>query len=189
MTTAETRHKCVVVFKDLLCPIGASEATEIKAAAIAMELERQIFVNTAPADYMDRIVSIRCNMTADAAADLISTFELDTLSLEDVYRFRCVNGSLLYETSGVEKFHDACEAKVLWSQQHQQAADNEDLIDLIIKDDTAADSTNRSSIRCAKCLTYDIEIDCKQTRSADEPMTLFCVCLNPDCRATWRGRS
>jgi DNA-directed RNA polymerase subunit M/transcription elongation factor TFIIS len=29
---------------------------------------------------------------------------------------------------------------------------------------------------CPKCKSYDVDVDQKQTRSADEPMTIFCSC-------------
>lgn len=187
ITSACTRSKCVAAFKNALTPQDATKSTEIMCTAIAMELERQVYIHTAPADYMERIVHIKYNMSSSS---LVDYFELDTLTPEDVYRFRCVNGSLIYSLCGIERFAVNSNAKSAWTQQHQQAALTEELIDLIIKDDTGTDATtNRSSIRCARCYSYDIEIDCKQTRSADEPMTVFCVCLNPDCRATWRGRS
>lgn len=48
--------------------------------------------------------------------------------------------------------------------------------------------TLRTTIRCGKCSSTDVDMDCKQTRSMDEPMTVFYECKNPECRAVWRTR-
>ena len=44
--------------------------------------------------------------------------------------------------------------------------------------------TSRGDMRCRKCKGYNISINPVQTRSSDEPMTLFCHCI--DCKAVWR---
>lgn len=36
--------------------------------------------------------------------------------------------------------------------------------------------------KCSKCGSYDVDTEQKQTRSADEPMTVFCKCR---CGARW----
>lgn len=38
-------------------------------------------------------------------------------------------------------------------------------------------------MRCAKCKSTEVDVEQKQTRSADEPMTLFALCTN--CGARW----
>lgn len=38
---------------------------------------------------------------------------------------------------------------------------------------------------CYKCKGNDIDFELAQTRSADEPMTVFCTCLNPKCGCRW----
>lgn len=39
--------------------------------------------------------------------------------------------------------------------------------------------------KCFKCRGTDVEYTAVQTRSADEPMTIFYHCVNPLCRARW----
>ena len=39
--------------------------------------------------------------------------------------------------------------------------------------------------KCPKCRGTDVEYTAVQTRSADEPMTIFYHCVNPLCRARW----
>lgn len=72
-----------------------------------------------------------------------------------------------------------------WTQYQKDATDAEEMLNVFCKDDDRSVNA-RSSIQCSKCKSYDIDIECRQTRSPDEPMTIFCVCLNPDCRANWR---
>lgn len=38
-------------------------------------------------------------------------------------------------------------------------------------------------LKCARCKSTDVDVDQKQTRSADEPMTLFALCIN--CGTRW----
>jgi DNA-directed RNA polymerase subunit M/transcription elongation factor TFIIS len=41
-------------------------------------------------------------------------------------------------------------------------------------------------VRCRKCGGGDVVSNLLQTRSADEPMTIFNRCANPKCNARWR---
>lgn len=49
----------------------------------------------------------------------------------------------------------------------------------------AASRKERSAgfLKCARCKSTDVDVDQKQTRSADEPMTLFALCIN--CGTRW----
>jgi len=44
-----------------------------------------------------------------------------------------------------------------------------------------------SGIPCSKCHQKKVEMMAKQTRSADEPMTVFYQCNNPGCGHQWRS--
>ena len=77
----------------------------------------------------------------------------------------------------------------VWAEQaayNQQLADAEELLSVFAKDSGDRSVDERSSIQCSRCKSYDIDIECKQTRSSDEPMTIFCECLNPTCGAKWK---
>lgn len=47
-----------------------------------------------------------------------------------------------------------------------------------------ADGQNESILRCRRCGSGDISWQQKQTRGADEAMTVFCVCQ--ECKTKWR---
>ena len=49
----------------------------------------------------------------------------------------------------------------------------------------AAGRKERSAgfIKCSKCKSAEVDVEQKQTRSADEPMTLFALCTN--CGSRW----
>ena len=51
------------------------------------------------------------------------------------------------------------------------------------KFDAMNDETFSPLIFCRKCKSSELTWEEKQTRSADEPMTLFCVCMN--CSNRW----
>lgn len=44
---------------------------------------------------------------------------------------------------------------------------------------------NKGFVNCKKCGSEAI-LDAKQTRRADEGMTIFCICPNPNCGKRWR---
>jgi len=54
-----------------------------------------------------------------------------------------------------------------------------------VDDMLAAGRKERSAgfIKCGKCKSSEVDVEQKQTRSADEPMTLFALCTN--CGARW----
>tara|TARA_B110000858_G_C17408901_1_gene295815 strand:- start:28 stop:399 length:372 start_codon:yes stop_codon:yes gene_type:complete len=52
------------------------------------------------------------------------------------------------------------------------------------KDIQAAEEIEDSMLQCGKCKQHKVDYYQKQTRGADEPMTVFCHCLN--CGARWR---
>lgn len=41
-----------------------------------------------------------------------------------------------------------------------------------------------AGMRCSRCQSTDLHVNCKQTRSADEPMTVFISCVG--CSKRWR---
>jgi DNA-directed RNA polymerase subunit M/transcription elongation factor TFIIS len=44
-------------------------------------------------------------------------------------------------------------------------------------------ATNVGLFSCPKCKSKDVDTEQKQTRSADEPMTIFCACTR--CQTRW----
>lgn len=46
------------------------------------------------------------------------------------------------------------------------------------------DPNAEGDMQCSKCHSYKLVIDAKQTRSSDEPMTLFIRCLT--CGRRWK---
>lgn len=44
-------------------------------------------------------------------------------------------------------------------------------------------ATNVGMFSCPKCKSKDVDTEQKQTRSADEPMTIFCACTR--CQTRW----
>ncbi len=59
------------------------------------------------------------------------------------------------------------------------------MLDILTAPEPRTVTDNRSSIRCSECKSYDIDVDNKQTRGADEAMTIFCTCRNINCGASW----
>ena len=58
------------------------------------------------------------------------------------------------------------------------------LDDAYPKDIQGLEEMEDSMLQCGKCKQHKVDYFQKQTRGADEPMTVFCHCLN--CGARWR---
>jgi DNA-directed RNA polymerase subunit M/transcription elongation factor TFIIS len=56
------------------------------------------------------------------------------------------------------------------------------LLEKLTKD---LDSNDTPTLQCRKC-GGQADFYPVQTRSADEPMTIFCQCLNPACNSKWK---
>ena len=70
-------------------------------------------------------------------------------------------------------------------QLHQRLQDQKTL-DIGTIELQAGDASN--IIRCSRCKTPDPIITARQTRSADEGMSIFYECSNPECGHKWKER-
>lgn len=77
-------------------------------------------------------------------------------------------------------------ALLLQEARQQREKGAQTLLEFMIKEEPRDIIDPRSSIRCARCKSYDLDIDFKQTRGADEAMTMFCKCRNPECGTSWK---
>ena len=53
-------------------------------------------------------------------------------------------------------------------------------------DNLIKEFTSRSIVICPKCKDNNVNWQGVQTRRADEAQTIFCKCLNEDCKYEWR---
>lgn len=120
--------------------------------------------------YMDKITQLLFNLKDRPILGIEYTPEV-LVSLDDMTLDKSSPALLLRETR----------------QRYEKSAQS--LLDILTAPEPRDITDTRSSIRCGKCKSYDIDIETKQTRSADEPMTVFCTCRNPACGASWRGKS
>ena len=79
-------------------------------------------------------------------------------------------GTILEQISNTE-----LERKIIFERMLQEKFDS-------INSSTSYDS----SLKCRRCNSVDVTWDQKQTRSADEGMTVYCVCANCNLRWTMR---
>ena len=110
---------------------------------------------------------------------------LSTLNSPQLTRKFCVNYHL--NSSALEHFsiQELAYDSQLWLIGTKEADQrNEWLEEVYPKDIKGADDMAESVLQCGKCKQYKVDYYQKQTRGADEPMTLFCHCLN--CGARWR---
>jgi DNA-directed RNA polymerase subunit M/transcription elongation factor TFIIS len=102
-----------------------------------------------------------------------------------IIRQFCVNYAL--NPSATEHFSisELISDPQLWFIGTEEAKKRNDwLHEVYPKDIKCADDMEDSMLQCGKCKQHKVDYFQKQTRGADEPMTVFCHCLN--CGARWR---
>lgn len=50
------------------------------------------------------------------------------------------------------------------------------------------EKNDQAGMRCPRCKQQNVQYVLVQDRSADEPMSAYCRCRNPDCAHQWRKR-
>lgn len=139
-----------------------------KAVRFERELyERHAFSSTS--EYMEVVSAVMLCQSADAVRDAMDKKERINNCIDE--------SNPLYQDWLADREQDTRVQRLLdetTSQQDKQLLKQRE--------------TLRTTIRCGKCAWTDVDMDCKQTRSVDEPMTIFYECKNPKCRAVWRTR-
>lgn len=75
--------------------------------------------------------------------------------------------------------------ETMWYMGSEEAKEEEEWITQMLPKKQVVDlSTIRSILRCSKCGAHKVKYYSRQTRSADEPMTIFASCLA--CKYRWR---
>lgn len=115
---------------------------------------------------------LNCQRNADLAGNVVmGRADLDELVRKDVSEL----ASDAFRKAQAEERKRAEEEVMLdWSKKHR----DKQLQSAGIK------SGGRGQFQCKKCKSWDTDYTQKQTRSADEPMTTFAVCI--ECGYRWR---
>ena len=111
--------------------------------------------------------------------------QMNEYACTQIIRQFCVNYAL--NPSAVEHFRisELVSDPQLWFIGTEEAKKrNAWLQEVYPKDIKCADDMEDSMLQCGKCKQHKVDYFQKQTRGADEPMTVFCHCLN--CGARWR---
>lgn len=133
--------------------------------AVAQALEESIFIVTNGINdmYLYKCRNILFNITLNT--DLLNTNYNDLVHMSN----ECMKKSVLVEREQQEKEEDAMFEKMLMRK-----------VDLV---KSRVDLKN-AQLSCRRCGSKEVEWTQKQTRGADEAMTVFCVCTN--CKTRWR---
>lgn len=151
----ETRHQCIMMFHELL-KIPYSTALELEKSVCAIQYsDKSLYI-----EHAKRICfNVKCNPT------LLTKYKPKDLPL--VTDEEMARGTLL------EKIKE---------QENQRSEAVENM--LREKYENVNKSAEGSLMRCKTCGSTDIAWQQKQTRGADESMTIFCTCSN--CKTRWK---
>ena len=128
---------------------------------------------------------------------LNATFLLETYELHELIH---LTNSELAHGSSIETAHKqylnllAEREALLYTMLHPDSVNKEDLVDTTIQNPPTSTLTStlsksptkrgRGGLRCSRCYSNSIALEQKQTRGADESMTIFCECNK--CGKRWR---
>ena len=170
------RHRFQIRFQEVIIGKKLSVYSETKTISEPHNIRR------AAADYsirMEQRLAINCNFAADLYEDMATL--------------------LLYAISQNEKILKKYDPYILVSLDEEHLLPNSSIItfqrnremrrlcfETLLKKLTADLAPDgHPLLQCRKC-GGQADFNPVQIRSADEPMTIFCTCLNPNCKSQWK---
>lgn len=164
VTGSKVRDSCTGLMYDGLC-YNSSEAPKA-VLAMAVQVEQAAYSALGPEskpDYRNKIRSLFQNLKNKSNPGL---------------RVRVLNGDI-----SPQKFVTMSHAELMSDQQREaeEKIRKENMNNAMVAQQERSIS---KSLQCGKCGQRKVTYTEAQTRSADEPMTLFCTCTN--CGKSWR---
>lgn len=164
ITTSKVRDSCTGLMYDGLC-LGSTEAPKVvlaKASAVEQAAHSLLGPETR-SEYKEKMRSLFQNLKNKSNPGL---------------RVRVLTGEIT-----PEKFVRMTSDELRSDQQREveEAIKKKNMNDAMVPQ---AERSISTSLQCGKCGQRKVTYTEAQTRSADEPMTLFCTCLN--CGKSWR---
>jgi len=164
ITGNDTRDNCIMLMYDALAYMSDDLSDNI--IAIAITIEKAVFSALRPETtppYKSKVRSLYQNLRSKKSAAL---------------RLRVTSGALS-PTVLVSMTPD--ELKSEERRAEEAAMQKENMDKAMVAQEEQSISTH---LKCGKCGQKKVTYTQAQTRSADEPMTTFCTCLN--CGNRWK---
>jgi transcription elongation factor S-II len=167
LTSDPSRNNCIGLMYDGLC-LG-SEMPSSQILDLAKQIESAALslpnVNSSPAStiYRDKIRSLYQNLKNKSNPQL---------------RTRVLSGEIS-PSRFVRMTHEEMKSKE--QREVEEAIQKENMNNAMVAQEEYSVS---KTIQCGKCKQYNVKYTQAQTRSADEPMTTFCECMN--CGTRWK---
>jgi DNA-directed RNA polymerase subunit M/transcription elongation factor TFIIS len=154
------RHRLQRRFREVL---GENESVA-SSYADALEMMLAVKCNFDAALYEERASSILYTLTANV--DIADQYDPSVLVVLD-------DCALMPNSASLADF------------QHKREMRRASFDSLLGKLTAEVESDGYPSLQCRKC-GGQADFNPLQIRSADEPMTIFCTCLNPRCKFQWK---
>lgn len=164
VTSSKARDNCTGLMYDGLC-LGSTESTKVVLAK-ASAVERAAYDYLGPEskeEYRTKMRSLFQNLKNKSNTQL---------------RIRVLSGEI---APGEFVRMSSDELRSAERRQADEAIQKKNMNDAMV---AQAERSISTSLQCGKCGQRKVTYTEAQTRSADEPMTLFCTCLN--CGKSWR---
>ncbi|KPI35626.1 Transcription elongation factor S-II [Cyphellophora attinorum] len=164
----KSRNNCVGLLYDGLVQNTTYEAQVVLDKAIAIEiavLTKVASSDSSSASYKEKIRSLYQNFKNKANPEL---------------RHNVIKGEGKFKVDSLVKL-DATQLKSQEQKEEDSKLEKQNLADAMVAQEEESIST---SLECGKCHEKKVSYRQAQTRSADEPMTTFCKCLN--CGNRWK---
>lgn len=164
VTSSKARDSCTGLMYDGLC-LGSAESAKVVLAK-ASAVERATYEHLGPEskeEYRTKIRSLFQNLKNKSSTQLRSRVLSGEITPEEFVRM------------------SSDELRSAERRQADEAIQKKNMNDAMV---AQAERSISTSLQCGKCGQRKVTYTEAQTRSADEPMTLFCTCLN--CGKSWR---
>lgn len=164
VTSSKIRDSCTGLMYDGLC-LGSTESPKaVLAKAVAVESAAYDYLGPeSKEEYRTKMRSLYQNLKNKSNTQLRTRVVSSEITPEDFVRM------------------SSDELRSAERRQADEAIQKKNMNDAMV---AQAERSISTSLQCGKCGQRKVTYTEAQTRSADEPMTLFCTCLN--CGKSWR---
>jgi len=145
---------------------------KLKNKKLAPELERAVYENTMRHTSLNEIKMFKYQIFKHRYNYRLNFIVLNIAEFEEKFKKKEIQPSDIFNKTPIELFPEK------WEESNKRKTEEEKFLY-----ETHLVSNSKTTM-CYKCKEKNVYVTCKQTRSADEPETIFYLCLT--CGNKWK---
>jgi len=144
------------------------------APELAPKLEKAVYENTMKHTSLNEIKMFKYQIFKHRYNYRLNFIVLNIAEFEEKIKKKEIQPLDIFNKTPIELFPDK------WEESNKRKTEEEKFLY-----ETQLVSNSKTTM-CFKCKTKNVYVTCKQTRSADEPETIFYQCLTKTCGNKWK---